>query len=241
MDRAEAAIRHFWYGFAFRQQYKSELKVVEDKGIPYVLDEKKSAYDFYIYKKPADQTLAQIGRISRVHGLCFFPGSEKGALQTYKSKGYRQRFTELLMQYELSDFKASRPKFKIRRASSPDEVKAMSKAKKSGRRYEVEHLENDNVHMLYAEIGGQVVGGGNLIVLPDLDAIYVEDMFTVSEHRRKGVGSALMKEMLRAGQQHGLGYCTLVAFMAAKEFYSSLGFTLVADLVFLQQKKTTRG
>jgi len=143
------------------------------------------------------------------------------------------------LQYELKNFKPTRPKLKIRRASSADQAKAMSKAKKSGRRYEAEHLENDNVHMLYAEIDGQVVGGGNAIVLQDIDAVYVEDMFTVAEHRRKGVGSALVKEMLRIGQQHGMSYCTLVAFMAAREFYLSLGFTNVADLVFLQQKKTS--
>jgi hypothetical protein len=65
-------------------------------------------------------------RIAPAHGLCFYPGSDKEALKTYKDNGYRQQFTEHLMQVALDAFKVPKCEYRVKRATSEKVLQAMS-------------------------------------------------------------------------------------------------------------------
>jgi GNAT superfamily N-acetyltransferase len=82
-----------------------------------------------------------------------------------------------------------------------------------------------------------LVAGANVVMLAEHEVAYIEDVFTVKQHQRKGLARALMFHALRLAQKQGLRYCTLVAFKQAGPFYLNLGFTNIADLIFLKQRK----
>jgi putative acetyltransferase len=85
-------------------------------------------------------------------------------------------------------------------------------------------LENtDREVRLLAELNGVPVGLGCLVVQNcELRACYV-----APEAARKGVGSALVREMERIAIGHGLGHLALHASINAEPFYRSLGYEVL--------------
>jgi putative acetyltransferase len=82
-------------------------------------------------------------------------------------------------------------------------------------------LENpDGEIRLIAELDGEAVGLGALVVSKsELRACYV-----VPEAARKGVGTALVTEIERIAQEHGLQRLELLASVNAEPFYASCGY-----------------
>jgi putative acetyltransferase len=73
---------------------------------------------------------------------------------------------------------------------------------------------------LIAELDGQPVGLGSLVVSnAELRSCYV-----VPEAARKGVGSALVREIERLAREHGLTHLQLFASVNAEPFYTSAGY-----------------
>lgn len=85
-------------------------------------------------------------------------------------------------------------------------------------------LENpDGELRLLAELDGVLVGLGCLVVQnAELRACYV-----APEAARKGVGSALVREIERIAREHGLDHLHLDASINAESFYSALGYEVV--------------
>jgi GNAT superfamily N-acetyltransferase len=237
MNRTQQAIQHFLHGFGFLQQYTTGFKTVEDGPFPYFIRPggESGRYEFLVYKTSAEEVVPSLSAISPTHSICFFPEGNK-SLQSYKDRGYRQRFTEYLMQLDLRTIPAVGADFSIQRATSPQQLAAMSQAKGWGRKYEVAYLRHDNVYSFYIEQAGQVVSGGNLLLLYDDDVAYVEDVFTVRSHQHQGLGSALMGQMLQVAAAQGIRYSTLVSFASARAFYEHLGYAKISDLKYLSIK-----
>ena len=81
----------------------------------------------------------------------------------------------------------------------------------------------DNEIRLVAELDGALVGLGCLVVQnSELRACYV-----APEAVRKGVGSALVREIERIAREHGLGHLHLDASINAEPFYTALGYEVV--------------
>ena len=79
----------------------------------------------------------------------------------------------------------------------------------------------DNELRLLAEIHGKVVGLGALVLKSsDLRACYV-----LPEAARKGVGTALVREMERRAAVHHLDRLELLSSINAEPFYAALGYT----------------
>jgi putative acetyltransferase len=85
-------------------------------------------------------------------------------------------------------------------------------------------LENpDGELRLLAELDGSVAGLGCLVVQnAELRGCYV-----APEAARKGVGSALVREIERIAREHGLDHLRLDASINAESFYSALGYEVV--------------
>jgi putative acetyltransferase len=78
----------------------------------------------------------------------------------------------------------------------------------------------DHEVRLIAELDGQPVGLGAIVVaLSELRACYV-----VPEAARRGVGSALVREIERLAKLNGLQHLQLHASINAEPFYASLGY-----------------
>jgi putative acetyltransferase len=81
----------------------------------------------------------------------------------------------------------------------------------------------DNEIRLVAEVDGSLVGLGCLVVQnAELRACYV-----APGAARKGVGSALVREIERIAREHGLDHLHLDASINAEPFYSALGYEVV--------------
>ena len=81
-------------------------------------------------------------------------------------------------------------------------------------------MNRDDEIRLIAELDGVPAGLGALVVAnAELRACYV-----VPEAARKGVGSALVKEMERIARDRGLTHLDLHASVNAEPFYAAIGY-----------------
>ncbi len=80
----------------------------------------------------------------------------------------------------------------------------------------------DNETRLVAELEGEVVGIGALVVAKsELRACYV-----TPKALRKGVGSALVREIETIAREHGLTYLQSDSSVTAEPFYRALGYAV---------------
>jgi len=87
------------------------------------------------------------------------------------------------------------------------------------------------LEVLVAEIDGQVVGFVDFTVpgsghIPMKDVIYIGELFVKPEHRGRGVGTALVKEVVRIGREKSdeWGVRRIVTNAGDEAFHESLGF-----------------
>jgi len=70
---------------------------------------------------------------------------------------------------------------------------------------------------------GRAVGMGRAISDGVSDA-YIQDLVVRPECRGHGVGSAILRKILAACREHGIGWIALIAEGGSGEFYRGLGF-----------------
>ena len=89
----------------------------------------------------------------------------------------------------------------------------------SVRRIEAD-LKAEEILYIIAELDGEPVGLGALVIASEeLRACYVEP-----KAARKGVGTALVREIERIAEQSGLQRLELLASVNAESFYTFLGY-----------------
>ena len=236
MERPEAAMLHFMHGYALRLRHSKPMEVKEVDGMPY-WDEEGGHCTFAVYNRKADEVIGRIEPSCPRPEVFVYPGDDAELVQSFKDLGFRQRFTEFLMQHTLRGKRVPKNDTRVKRATTVEELKAMSKAKTWGRKFDPALLEHENVNVLYIEDGGQVVAGCLMMVFEELDAVDVEDVFTVEAQQGKGWGRALMGQAMHLGKKAGMGACSLIAFADAQAFYRKIGFETLAEVKFMQAKK----
>lgn len=81
----------------------------------------------------------------------------------------------------------------------------------------------DDETRLIAELDGEPVGLGTLVIAKsELRACYV-----VPEAARKGVGSAIVREIERLAENHGVTALELESSINAESFYAALGYAVI--------------
>jgi putative acetyltransferase len=73
---------------------------------------------------------------------------------------------------------------------------------------------------LVAEIGSEIVGIGEIV--PDLNELRA--CYVMPKAARKGVGTALVREIEQIAREHGLTHLQLDASLTSEPFYLSLGY-----------------
>ena len=92
-------------------------------------------------------------------------------------------------------------------------------------------------HLLVAEVGGKIVGTADLLMVPNLTHsgapwAVVENVVVDKEVRRRGVGRALIDDLIRRCATAGCYKVQLLSNKSrtdAHEFYRSVGFEAVAE------------
>jgi putative acetyltransferase len=90
-------------------------------------------------------------------------------------------------------------------------------------------LNPDNEIRLVAEHDGKIVGIGAIVV----DKAELRACYVTPEASRKGVGSALVREIERIAQQRGLGFLVLDSSMTAEPFYLAQGYAVLEQGVHI--------
>lgn len=72
---------------------------------------------------------------------------------------------------------------------------------------------------------GQIVGGllGYVDPYADEDFFYVSELFVVSEHKRRGIGRALIEALERVLQERGIPVVQLMSIESNEAFYAKCG------------------
>jgi ribosomal protein S18 acetylase RimI-like enzyme len=79
-----------------------------------------------------------------------------------------------------------------------------------------------------ATIGNEIVGIGRAISDGVSDA-YIQDITVNKSHRRQGIASKIVNELVRQLNQDGLGWIGLIAERGTQNFYIQLGFEPMSD------------
>jgi GNAT superfamily N-acetyltransferase len=70
---------------------------------------------------------------------------------------------------------------------------------------------------------GRAVGMGRAISDGVSDA-YIQDLVVLPKYRGRGIGRAILRRILEACREHGIGWIALIAEGGSGEFYRRLGF-----------------
>ena len=98
-------------------------------------------------------------------------------------------------------------------------------------------LGNNRDIILVAEDDNKIVGFTIVNYSPSFKKALVENLFVDPKHRNKGIGSRLIKTLLRHLQRVGCEYvCTLIeASSGAVPFYLKMGFNRGIDCAWLDK------
>lgn len=80
---------------------------------------------------------------------------------------------------------------------------------------------------------GLLAASGRMAV-PGTDAV-ADKIMTVPEHRRRGLGSVVMSELVAAARRRGAVTGLLIASAAGRKLYEAAGWDTVADVVIAQR------
>lgn len=107
--------------------------------------------------------------------------------------------------------------------------------------------QSEELTVYLAESGGEPVGTATLMLMPNLTyacapTAFVEAVVVAAEHRRQGVGSAMLRQLLADARSSGCNKVQLLSHKrhatdGAHHLYSSLGFEPEAEgfRLYLQQ------
>jgi predicted GNAT family N-acyltransferase len=105
-------------------------------------------------------------------------------------------------------------------------------------------LSSDTAHVV-ALLDGQVVGAGRVRSVA-ANTAKLERIAVLSEHRGRGLGVALTRELEKLAQQRGLNHLTMNAQQSAIGFYKKLGYVALgaefmeANIVHQKMEKILR-
>jgi len=93
---------------------------------------------------------------------------------------------------------------------------------------EMDELDRDAVHVL-AWVDGTPVATGRLILGADAHA-KIGRMAVLRPHRRRGVGSAVLRKLMELAKERGVREVSLAGQLHAIPFYERFGFVARGDI-----------
>jgi len=163
------------------------------------------------------------------------PGEEKHLANEYKARGLRLRTTEALF---IATTNATSRNWdpRIARVETPEEAFAIGKG--AGERQILDkHLGiDDSPCRLYAAYDdGRPVGWVRSIrTHPDAD--WVSNLYVLNSHRRQGLGTALMSNLLFDDARLGIERSVLLASKTGALVYPQLGYKQIGTLLLMSPK-----
>ncbi len=238
------AIEVFARGFTFTRTFTHPF-VPERIGPAWAVRDtpRKSGHyrseEWIAYDRPA----AEIDRLARKHtrgrfGICAIVAageSDESLRADYKKLGYRLVTTEPMMVHPLKRIPKFSSPAKIVRVITQDAADKLAKAVGS-RQILPEHLTpGARLRQYAAMIDDQFVGWVRSITVDD--ATWCSNMHVVPKFRRRGIGKAMMSQMLRDDRAAGAKSSVLLASHAGAMLYPVVGYQRIATLLMFKPKR----
>jgi len=100
------------------------------------------------------------------------------------------------------------------------------------------YIRSSFCHPIKAQINGEIVGTGTSIVFDRTG--WIAHIIVEREYRNKGIGSAVVNELLESLKQNSIASCSLIATELGKPVYLKAGFRVVGEYSFFQREKPWR-
>lgn len=184
-----------------------------------------------------EASVRELISIDEEHVLNVFGNEVEAIKQVYGGLGYQFAWTNQLMGRELTseDVEDAQGAGTVREMTAGDvmmlqiehEVSALS-------------LKANHIHNYVVEIGGELAGIGQLVTVAPTVA-YIADMYTMSAHRRMGVGRQLLQWMHRMAFSLGKTQAVLLPSLMTRQigFYEKYGYEDAVAMNLLIPKKHT--
>lgn len=115
----------------------------------------------------------------------------------------------------------------FKRQAHPSPGKLTTKQRKAEWGYHNSLVRSGKAWSLAAWQGDQVVG--TALLVPKQQSVAIYNVAVFDEDRKKGIGSAMMRESLRFAKQQGMRSAVLSAASKAVPLYQRVGFELVGE------------
>lgn len=186
---------------------------------------------------------AAVDRLARAHTRGSFcvcalvpAGVPEAPLRAaYKALGYRLGATEPVMVHPLKKIPRVTSPATIQRVRTAELAAAVAKA--AGQRQILPtQLGADAPLRLYAAlVDGEVVGWVRSIVVAA--GTWCSNMFVLPKHRRRGIATALLAQLLRDDRAGGAPQAVLTASHTGAKLYTTLGYEPIGTLLLFNPKK----
>ncbi len=179
----------------------------------------------------------QANQIAKAHtrgGFCIcairaIDESDQGIRDAYRQLNYRLGATERIMIHDLKSIARNPQPMPIVRVTTPELASLVAKG--AGRKQILpEHLDSDKPLRLYTAIEKQKPAGW-LRSITVGESTWVSNVYVVPEHRRKGIGKALLEKMLRDDREHGSQRSVLTATRTGTMLYDAMGYRSIGELL----------
>jgi GNAT superfamily N-acetyltransferase len=168
--------------------------------------------------------------------ICAIDDSDVPLREGYKSLGYRLGVTEPLMVHRLTRIPNPKSPARVKRATTQELADRLAKA---ARRTQIlpEHLsaKYPPMRQYAAMIDGTIVGWVRSIVVGKMT--WCSNMYVVAKYRRRGIGRALMCQMLRDDRANGASEAVLTASHTGAKLYEAIGYEQVGTLLLFTPRK----
>jgi len=97
------------------------------------------------------------------------------------------------------------------------------------------YINSSSCHPIKTIVDHQIVGTGTLIIFEN--SCWVAHIIVSSQHRNKGIGSAIVNELLVTVGKKSIATCSLIATELGKPVYIKAGYRTVASYSFFEREK----
>jgi GNAT superfamily N-acetyltransferase len=161
--------------------------------------------------------------------------SDEGMRAAYRAFRYRLLRTEPLMIHRLKTLPRVATPLPIARV---DNCALADAVRKSARRAQAlpEHFGDHSPLRLYAATDGERAAGW-VRSIPVGDAAWVSSMHVLPAYRRRGIGKALLAQMLADDHRHGIKQSVLLSTHAGAMLYPHVGYEQIGTLYLFKPGK----
>jgi GNAT superfamily N-acetyltransferase len=170
--------------------------------------------------------------------VCAVRGMDRGDEELrakYKELGYRLLSTEPLFVHRLKRIPRAQNLVDIERVLTAEMAERLGKATRS-RPIAAENLAEDAPFRQYVAVqDGELVGWVRSVNAGDSQ--WVANMYVRPTHRRRGIGRALLAQMLRDDRKRGAGQSVLLSSHTGALVYPQVGYEQIGLLLIFAPRK----